>query len=92
MPVNGKNVISPAGRNAQVNTRASVRTLAEIASPISISARLFVGLAVLARLARIVVGGPRDQSGPKQPQQDIPPFSGRFLDLVLEGIHGTQFK
>src|SRR5437763_11132772 len=29
-------------------------------------------------------GGPRDQSGPKQPQQDIPPFSGRFLDLVLE--------
>ncbi len=25
-------------------------------------------------------------------RQDIPPFSGRFLDLVLEGIHGTQFK
>jgi hypothetical protein len=38
-------------RDAQLNTRASVRTLAESASPISISARLFVGLAVLARLA-----------------------------------------
>jgi hypothetical protein len=43
--------MAPAVRDAQLNTRASVRTLAESASPISISARLFVGLAVLARLA-----------------------------------------
>jgi hypothetical protein len=49
--VNVTNVIAPAMRDAQLNTRASGRTLAESASPISISARLSVGLAVLARLA-----------------------------------------
>ena len=49
--VNGTNVLAPAMRDAQLNTRASVRRLAESASPISISARFFVGLAVLARLA-----------------------------------------
>jgi hypothetical protein len=43
--------MAPAMGDAQLNTRASVRTLAESASPISISARLFVGIAVLARLA-----------------------------------------
>ena len=61
--VNGTNVIAPAMRDAQLNTRASVRTLAESASPISISARLFVGLAVLARLAiQSVTAGRREMS------------------------------
>jgi hypothetical protein len=50
------------------------------------------GLGISRDAGRIVVGSPRDQPGSKQPQQDIRPFSGRFLDLVLGGIHGTQFK
>jgi hypothetical protein len=42
------------------------------------------GLGISRDAGRIVVGSPRDQSGSKQPQQDISPFGGRFLDLALE--------
>ena len=51
----------------------------------------FSGLGISRDAGRIVVGGSRDQPRSKQPPQDIRPFSGRFLDLVLGGIHGTQF-
>jgi hypothetical protein len=51
----------------------------------------FSGLGISRDAGGIVVGRSRDQPRPKQSQKNIRPFSGRFLDLVLGGIHGTQF-
>jgi hypothetical protein len=54
--------------------------------------KLASGLGISRDAGRIVVGGPRDQPGSEQPQQNIRTFIGCFAELSLGGIHGLSFK
>jgi hypothetical protein len=54
--------------------------------------KLRSGLGIGRDAGRIVVGGPRDQPGSEQPQQNIRTFIGCFVELSLGGIHDLNFK
>jgi hypothetical protein len=48
------------------------------------------GLGISRDAGRIVVGGPRDQSGSEQPPEDIRTFIRCFVEFSFGGIHALR--